>query len=72
MTDETDEIDWSDYKPVAICVLCKGPIGQGEPVICYDDGLAHRFVKTCDDCREDIAEYDRNFMNAMRIEVEDA
>ncbi len=56
-------------EPVALCVLCEGPIYNGEPVVCYDNGLAHRFKTTCAYCREDIAEYDRNFLTAMRVEL---
>ncbi len=33
--------------PVAICQICNGPIGAGEPVRAYDDGLAHYFKTTC-------------------------
>lgn len=30
------------------CGICHGPIGIGEPVVAYDDGLAHRFRSDCD------------------------
>lgn len=33
--------------PVAVCQLCNGPIGMGEPVRAYDDGVAHYFKHTC-------------------------
>jgi hypothetical protein len=28
-------------EPVAFCKICTGPIYTGEPVVSYDDGLAH-------------------------------
>ena len=40
-----------------MCVLCHGPIGAGEPVLVYPEGLAHRFRTTCEDVRELDAEF---------------
>ena len=32
----------------AVCCVCNGPIGSGEPVTRYSDGaMAHRFRSTC-------------------------
>jgi len=29
------------------CQICGGRLQAGEPVVIYDDGLAHRFSTTC-------------------------
>ena len=34
------------------CKLCGGPIGAGEPVCTFDNGVIHRFKKTCNDFNE--------------------
>lgn len=31
-----------------ICKICGGRIQDGEPVVTFNDGLAHRFSTTCD------------------------
>ncbi len=31
-----------------ICQICQGPIQVGEPIVAYDDGVAHRFKTTCE------------------------
>lgn len=53
--------------PVALCCLCAGPIGRGEPVVVVDGKLAHRFKITCDQCREDQATADKEFLEALKI-----
>jgi hypothetical protein len=52
---------------VALCCLCSGPIGRGEPVVVLDGKLAHRFKITCEQCREDQEIADREFLAAMKI-----
>lgn len=43
-------------KDSIVCVLCGGPIGMGEPVVIYENGLAHRFRTTCDWIKEEEAQ----------------
>ncbi len=53
---------------VATCVLCGGPIGNGEPVVRCGDGFAHRFKNTCEYERELAAERDRNILHALGVD----
>lgn len=53
--------------PVALCCLCFGPIGSGEPVVVMDGKLAHRFKITCEQCREDQEREDKAFLAAMKV-----
>ncbi len=51
-----------------LCSICKGPVGQGEPVVCYSGGaVAHRFKSTCDWHLEEIAKDDEKFLAEMKI-----
>lgn len=55
---------------VADCVLCGGPIGNGEPVVFHGEGLAHRFKTTCEHERELAAERDRDIMHALGVSID--
>lgn len=54
-------------EPVAFCKICTGPIFAGEPVVSYDDGLAHRFKTYCAYFKEQIAERDAAFLKDLKI-----
>lgn len=41
------------------CEICHGPIGYGEPVVGYGDGMAHKFTVTCDWHKDRTAEFER-------------
>jgi hypothetical protein len=49
------------------CEICRGPIGTGEPVVTYANGLAHRFRTTCDWFKQKIAEYDAKFLAEAKV-----
>jgi hypothetical protein len=58
-------------EPVAFCKICTGPIYTGEPVVGYDDGLAHRFKTWCSYFQDLIIERDKAFLKDLKISGED-
>lgn len=52
------------------CVICKGPINQGEPVFVTESGYVHRFKTTCEWHKEMYEKQDREFLMGVGIRVE--